>query len=133
VARAEDAARRAELAAAERRLEATRAQRMIDDFLAAARAEQIPTVPLEARLLSGQLVRTDRRGWYLRHNRSIAIGEDGGYYQLVVPGGLRERLRGIHLQPSPPPLVVGRGGKDGESGDLRSFLDRILSERTPTP
>ena len=133
MARAEDAARRAELAAAERQVEAARAQRLIDAFLAAARAAQIPTVALEARLLSGRLVKTDRRGWYLRHDRSIAVGEDGGYYQLLVPGGLRERLRGIHLQPSPPPLVVGRGGKDGESEDLSFFLDRILTERTPTP
>jgi hypothetical protein len=134
VARAEDAARRAELAAGERQAEASRAQRLIDDFVAAAEQAGIPPVPLEARLLTGQRVKTDRRGWYLRRNRSIAIGEDGGYYQLLVPGGLRERLRGVRLHPSPPPLVIGRGGKDGETGDLRFFLDRILTEgRPPAP
>jgi len=128
VARAEDAARRAELAAGARRAEAARAQRLIDDFVAEAVRRGVPAVPLQARLLSGQLVRTDRTGWYLRRDHSIAIGTDGGYYQLLVPGGLRERLRGVRLQPSPPSLVIGRGGKDGETGDLSFFLDRVLAE-----
>ncbi len=128
MARAEDAARRAELAAGARQAEAARAQRLIDDFLVAVRAAGIPAVPLQARLFSGRQVGTDRRGWYLRRNRSVAVGEDGGYYLLTVPGGLRERVRGVRLRPSPPPLVVGRGGKDGETAELRFFLDRILTE-----
>lgn len=128
VARAEDAVRRAELAAGARRAEAARAQRLIDDFVAAAERAGIAPEPLQARLLTGQLVRTDRSGWYLRRNRSIAIGTDGGYYALVIPGGWRERLRGAHLQPGQPPMVVGRGGKDGETGDLSFFLDRRLAE-----
>ncbi|SDS73794.1 hypothetical protein [Microlunatus soli] len=128
VARAEDAARRAELAASTRRAEAARAQRLIDDFVAAAERAGIAAEPLQARLLTGQRVRTDRSGWYLRRDRSIAIGTDGGYYALLVPGGLRERFRGARLQPSPPPMIVGRGGKDGETGDLSFFLDRRLAE-----
>jgi hypothetical protein len=124
----EDAARRAELAAGARRAEAARAQQLIDEFVDKAGKAGITAVPLQARLLSGQLVRTDRTGWYLRLDRSIAIGTDGGYYQLLVPGGLRERIRGVQLKPSPPPLVVGRGGKDGETGDLTFFLDRRLAE-----
>ena len=43
-----------------------------------------------------------------------------------MPGGLRERLTGVTLQPSPPPLVVGRGGRDGESGPLQDYLERRL-------
>lgn len=85
-------------------------------------------MPLQARLLTGPLVRTDRSGWYLRRDRSIAIGTDGGYYALLVPGGWRERMRGARLQSSPPPMIVGRGGKDGEAGDLSFFLDRRLAE-----
>lgn len=127
MARAEDAARRAELAAGARRAEAAKAQRLIDRFVEAAGQAGVAPVPLEARLLSGQVVRTDRQGWYLRVDRSVAIGTDGGYYQLVVPGGWRERLRGVRLTPSPPPMVIGRGGKDGETGDLSFFLDRILT------
>lgn len=126
--RAEDAARRAELAAGSRRAEAARAQQLIDAFVSAANRAGIAAVALQARLMSGQLVRTDRMGWYLRMDRSIAIGVDGGYYQLLVPGGWRERLRGVQLKPSPPPMVVGRGGKDGETGDLSFFLDRRLAE-----
>jgi hypothetical protein len=39
-----------------------------------------------------------------------------------VPGGLRERISGVKLKPSAPPLIVGKGGRDGESGDLAEFL-----------
>lgn len=126
MAPAEDAARRAELAAGDGRAEAVRAQRLIDQFLVAAERAGIAPEPLQARLLSGQLVRTDKTGWYLRRDHSVAIGSDGGYYQLLVPGGLRERLRGVRLRPAPPPMVVGRGGKDGETGPLQEFLDRLL-------
>jgi hypothetical protein len=41
---------------------------------------------------------------------------------LTVPGGWKERLTGVKLEPSPPPLVIGKGGKDGETGDLAEFL-----------
>jgi hypothetical protein len=77
---------------------------------------------LRARLYGGQSVKTDKVGWYIRKNESIAIGEDGSYYVLTVPGGLRERFTGVKLTPSAPPLVIGRGGKDGESGDIADFL-----------
>lgn len=126
MARADDAARRAELAAGDVRAEAVRAQRLIDRFLAAAQQAGLEPQPLEARLLSGRTVRTDKQGWYLRRDRSVAIGADGGYYQLLVPGGLQERLRGVRLRPTPPPTIVGRGGKDGETGPLQDFLDRLL-------
>jgi hypothetical protein len=127
MARADDAARRAELAAADSRAEAARAQRLIDAFLITARRNGLQPQPLQARLLSGRLVRTDKQGWYLRRDRSVAIGADGGYYQLLVPGGLRERIRGVRLRSTSPPMVVGRGGKDGETGPLQDFLDRLLT------
>ena len=82
--------------------------------------------PLRATLYSGQSVKTDKVGWYLRKNQSVAVGDDGSYYVLIVPGGFRERLSGVKLQPSPPPLVVGKGGKDGETGDLAEFLQLRL-------
>jgi hypothetical protein len=41
---------------------------------------------------------------------------------LTVPGGLRERLSGVKLKSTPPPLIVGKGGRDGESGDIADFL-----------
>lgn len=122
MSRAEDAAQRAELAAAQERGESIQAQKLINEFLAAAKAKGIAPHPLRATLYSGQSVKTDKIGWYLRKNHSVAIGDDGRYYVLIVPGGLRERLSGAKLQPTPPPLVVGRGGKDGETGDLAKFL-----------
>lgn len=122
MSRAEEAARRAELAAGQERAESAKAQVLIDAFVADARAAGIAPEPLRATLYSGQSVKTDKSGWYLRKNQSLAIGTDGAYYVLTVPGGLKERLRGVHLKPSPPPLIVGKGGRDGESGDLAEFL-----------
>ncbi len=122
MSRAEEAARRAELAAAQERGESVQAQKLIDGFVAEARRRGLPAEPLRATLLTGQSVRTDKTGWYLRKNRSLAIGEDGHYYVLTVPGGLKERLSGVKLRPSPPPLIVGKGGRDGESGSLTDFL-----------
>ena len=122
MSRAEEAARRAELAANAGRAESKQAQVLIDRFVADARERGIAPQPLRATLYSGQNVKTDKVGWYLRKNQSLAIGEDGSYYILTVPGGWRERLTGVKLKPSPPPMVVGKGGRDGESGDLAEFL-----------
>jgi hypothetical protein len=122
MSRAEEAARRAELEAAQARGESREAQKLIDEFVAAAKAKGIAPRPLRATLYGGQSVKTDKVGWYIRKNQSIAIGEDGSYYMLTVPGGWRERFSGVKLHPSLPPLVIGKGGKDGESGDLADFL-----------
>jgi hypothetical protein len=120
--RADDAARRAELAAARARSESLQAQKLIDEFVVTAKTKGIAPHPLRAKLYSGQSVKTDKVGWYLRKNQSVAIGDDGSYYVLAVPGGLRERLSGVKLTPSPPPLVVGEGGRDGETAALADFL-----------
>ena len=128
MSRAEDAAHRAELEAKAVRAEAAQAQELIDAFVARAKAKGITPVPLRATLYTGQTVKTDKVGWYLRKNETLAIGDDGAYYILTVPGGLKERLRGVHLEPSPPPMYVGKGGKDGDTGDLKVYLDRILGE-----
>ena len=127
MSRAEEAARRAELAAAQERGESRQAQVLIDQFVLDAQAQGLPPQPLRATLYSGQAVKTDKVGWYLRKNRSLAIGEDGAYYILTVPGGLKERFTGVKLTPSPPPLIVGKGGRDGETGDLSEFLRMTLS------
>lgn len=126
MSRAEEAARRVELAAGQERAESVKAQALIDQFLLDAQAAGIGPEPLRAILYTGQSVKTDKRGWYLRRNQSVAIGDDGGYYILTVPGGLAERLRGVKLTASPPPLIVGKGGRDGETGDLAEFLKARL-------
>ena len=127
--RAEESAPRAELAAAQERGESRRAQVLIDQFVLDAQAQGLAPDPLRATLYSGQAVKTDKMGWYLRKNRSLAIGDDGGYYILTVPGGLKERFTGVKLTPSPPPLIVGKGGRDGETGDLAEFL-RLTLDRS---
>lgn len=126
MSRAEEAAIRAELAAAQARGESRQAQVLIDEFVREATERGLAPEPLRATLYSGHGVKTDQTGWYLRKNESLAIGVDGAYYVLTVPGGLRQRLTGVTLTPSPPPLIVGKGGRDGESGDLVEFLRRRL-------
>lgn len=117
-----DARLRIELDERARRQEAAQAQRLIDEFLVTARVKGMTPVPLRAQLMDGHEARTDKRGWYLNAKYSLAIGENGEYYQLVVPGGFAERLRGVRLHPSLPPMHIGRGGRDGETGDLKEFL-----------
>jgi hypothetical protein len=103
------------------------AQKLIDDFIAQAQAAGLAPVPLKARTYTGKIVRTNRAGWYLRNDGSVAIGSDGSYLQLVIPSGVFDRFRRVSVAPSAPPLVVGKGGRDGESGELSFFLARALN------
>jgi hypothetical protein len=130
--RAEEAARRAELAANAQRGESAKAQLLVDQFLVDAAAAGIAPEPLQATLFDGATVRTDKTGWYVRRNKSLAVGSDGSFYVLTVPGGWKERLRGVRLRPSPPPLEIGKGGRDGESGPLADFLRWTLERRGRT-
>jgi hypothetical protein len=127
VKRDRDAAQRARLLASASMLESERAQVLIDDFVRRAREANLAAVSLVARTFAGHRVKTNQRGWYLRNDHSVAIGTDGRYYQLIVPDGLLARFVGITLSSTPPSLIVGRGGKDGESGDLKDFLERALA------
>ena len=124
--RREAARRMAELAASARRGEAQAAQVLIDDFLVAVRERGIAPERLMATQLDGRQVRTDRTGWYVNAKRSVAIGEGGEWFVLTVPSSAFGRFTGVKLEASPPELVVGRGGRDGESGDLVDFLARVL-------
>jgi len=114
---------RAELLAATQQRESRQAQAMIDAFVAQAVAAGLPCVPLQAHKLSGRRRRTDLCGWYLRNDHSAAVGDDGRYYRLTTPDG--------RPQADPPPLVLGRGGKDGESIDLADALKRALAGEIP--
>ena len=61
----------------------------------------------------------------------VKVGEstpDGRFFQLLTTGGRLARFTGVKLSPSPPPLVIGRGGRDGETGDLKDFLARTLDD-----
>jgi hypothetical protein len=118
----EQARRRAEAA------ESERARPLVADFVRRAREQGIAPGALRARAYSGSATyRTGLRGWYLQPTGVLAIGEDGGFYVLIAARGLTARLRGVTVVPSPPPLAVGRGARDGESMSLRELLDWRLA------
>lgn len=126
--RQEDARRRQELAEAALRNESVAAQVLIDEFVATAVARGLRPEPLRALLMDGTRVKSDQVGWYLNKGQTLAIAPDGRFFQLLTTGGRFARFTGVKLSPSPPPLVVGRGGRDGETGDLKDFLARMLDD-----
>lgn len=107
--------------------ESARARELIADFVAEATARGIAPVPLRARAFSGSATfRTPLTGWYLRRNQSVAVGTDGEFYVLSVQGGPLTRWRGARPEPTDPPLVLGAGGRDGESIDIADALRAVL-------
>ncbi|MDG4801816.1 hypothetical protein [Micromonospora sp. WMMD980] len=70
--------------------------------------------------------RTRLTGWYVDRAGSRAVDTKGRFYLLTVPPSLRSRLLGADPPPSAPSLVVGRGGRDGESVPLATLLSRRL-------
>lgn len=85
-----------------------------------------PTALVAASYSGGGRYRTGLTGWYVDQARSRAVDVEGRFYLLTVPGGLRSRLFGAAPEPRPAPLVVGAGGRDGESVPLRALLTRRL-------
>jgi len=103
--------------------ESEQAQALVDRFVAEARRRGLPTEELLARPWSGRgRYRTGVQGWYLRRNRSVAVGADGAYYSLAVAPRRLGRWRRVTLHPSAPPLQAGEGGRDGESMALEELL-----------
>ncbi len=110
-----------------RRAETARACALIADFLPAVQQRGIAPSPLRARSYDRRhRYRTGLRGWYLRRDEGVAVGTDGGFYVLTVPSSLRAALRGAQVPPADPPLVLGAGGRDGESIGLDVALARVL-------
>lgn len=129
--RADDWAARRGAAAAEhaarldrqRSAEADQARALLAEFVREATRRGVSTVPLRARAMNGRsLYRTGLTGWYLRRNGSLGVDEQGEFYVLSAPTSVRSRLRGTTVPPSDPPLIVGVGGRDGESMPLRDLL-----------
>jgi hypothetical protein len=107
--------------------ESAKAQVLIDRFVADAKEAGLPTEELTARPWSGPgRYRTGLVGWYLRANRSVGVSIDGKYYVLVVPPVRLGRWRTVHVEPTPPPLIVGKGAGDGEVFDLDVLLRKRL-------
>lgn len=110
-----------------RAAEAEQAGQLLADFVRRATERGLPTVVLRAKAFDGHATyRTRLRGWYLKANRSVAVGADGRYYVLTVPSSLRARFTGADVTPSAPRLIVGAGGGDGETMPLEKLLQRRL-------
>jgi hypothetical protein len=117
-----------------REQEAAKAQVLIDQFVRQATRMGLATEELTARPWSGRgRYRTGVVGWYLRQDRSVGVGLDGGYYVLVVAPQRFGRWRTVPVEPSPPPLQVGQGARDGESVALDVLLDSRLQRPDSAP
>lgn len=104
--------------------EAEEAGRLLAEFVRQAPATK---VRLHARSYDGRhRYRTALSGWYLTPDERFAVGEDGRFYILTVPGSLRALVTGAAVAPARPRLVIGEGGRDGERIALRELLDRAL-------
>ncbi|MFJ6197794.1 hypothetical protein [Micromonospora sp. NPDC092111] len=109
--------------------ERTEAARLVAEFAAEANRRGLPTTRLVAHGQHGRgRYRTRLTGWYVDRAQTRAVDPQGRFYLLLVPPSLRARLFGAVPRPAAAPLVVGAGGRDGESIPLRALLDRRLTE-----
>lgn len=110
-----------------RRAENARAAGMLRAFAAAAARAGLAPERLRVQGYDGRgTARTPLTGWYLRGDRTVAVGTDGRFYVLTARLTALDRLRGTTVPPSDPPLVIGAGGKDGDSLALPAALTRLL-------
>ncbi|MFC4144987.1 hypothetical protein ACFO0M_01850 [Micromonospora mangrovi] len=117
----------AEAAERERTAEHAAAAELVARFAAEAVRRGLRTTRLTAAAYDGRArYRTGLTGWYVDRAHTRAVDTSGRFYLLIVPASLRARLAGAQPEPAPPPLVVGRGGRDGESVPLEVLLSRRL-------
>lgn len=125
--RQEAAAAHADALSRRQAAESARARDMLAELVRRASADGPAPVPLRARSFDGRhRYRTQLVGWYLRQDESLAVSTSGDFYVLRAPATLAARWRGVELAPTDPPLVLGAGGKDGESLDLHVAIARVL-------
>ena len=107
--------------------DSAKAQVLVDRFVARATEAGLATEELTARPWTGRgRYRTGVVGWYLRRDRSVGVDVDGRFYVLVVAPERFGRWRTVRVDPTPPPLQVGRGARDGESVTLDALLETRL-------
>ncbi|RUL92066.1 hypothetical protein [Verrucosispora sp. FIM060022] len=119
----------AEADARQRAAEQARAAELVADFAVEATRRGLRPDRLVATSYDGRRrYRTPVTGWYVDRARTRAVDTEGRFYLLTVPSSLRSRLLGSRPAPSMPPLVVGAGGRDGESLPLATLLALRLAE-----
>lgn len=129
-ARKEAAASHARELERRRQAESAQARAMIAEFVSEANRRGVAPVQLHARSYDGRMrFRTPLQGWYLRRNESVAVGTDGEFYVLSVPRRLTSLVTGARPEPDDPPLILGKGARDGESIDLVDALRIALGDQ----
>ena len=132
--RAEHADYHVEAQRRRREQDSEKAQVLVDRFVARATQAGLATEELTARPWSGRgRYRTGVVGWYLRSDRSVGVGLDGSFYVLVVAPQRFGRWRTVPVEPTPPPLQVGQGARDGESVALDVLLEMRLQSSGSAP
>lgn len=127
-ARGDAALRKAEALARREAGESRQAAELIALFVADAQAAGITPEVLTARSYDGgSRYRSNVTGWYLKHDRSVGVDADGEFYVLTAPARFLSRFTGATVAPSPPPLELGKGGRDGESMPIATALAKRLA------
>ena len=105
-----------------------RAEALLASFLPVVKAHGPAPVELVVQGYGGQgSAKSNLRGWYLRNNRTCALGTDGKFYVLIAPlNRFHPSFMKVKVAPTRPPLIIGEGGKDGDSIDLADAVERIL-------
>jgi hypothetical protein len=117
-----------------RAAEAEKAAVLLADFVRRAAERGLTPTVLSAQSFNGRSTyKTKLRGWYLKSNKSVAVGTDGKFYTLTVPPSLRARFTGAEVEPSTPRLLIGAGGRDGETMSLAQLLERRLEAGVSWP
>jgi hypothetical protein len=103
--------------------ESLQARRLVEQFVREAVARGLRQTPLRARAYNGRSTyRTPLRGWYLKRNATLAVDNGANFYVMSTATSFRARIAGVEVAPADPPLVVGAGGRDGESMPLEELL-----------
>ena len=106
-----------------RATESLQAREFVEQFVREAVARGLQQTPLRARAYNGRSTyRTPLRGWYLKHNGSLAVDGDANFYVLSTATSVRARFAGTEVAPVDPPLIVGEGARDGESMPIQELL-----------
>lgn len=89
-----------------------KAEALLHEFLPVVQEHGPAPEPLRVRGYGGRGdARTRLRGWYLRLDRTAALGDDGSFYVLIAPLSALDKVRGVH--PAGPAADGAGRGRQG--------------------